>query len=82
MRIKFEKGMTPERIGQAFAKFVRDNALVIGSVNIYVQTYDEQMKPKKNDGGYFICRGNERFKSEYTEDVADIRRSRLKVANE
>ncbi len=83
MRIKFEKGMTPERIAQAFVDFVRQNELVIGSVNIYIQTYDENMKAEKNNNDtYTICEPSEKLKTEYTEDVASIRRGRLKVVNE
>jgi len=82
MRIKFEKGMTPERIAQAFVDFVRQNDLVIGSVNVYIQTYDENMKAEKNDNEqYAICSPVEKLKKEYTEDVAYIRRGRLKVVN-
>lgn len=85
MRIKFEKGMTPERIAEAFIKFVRENDLVIGAVNIYIQTYDEKMKPERyneNQEGYYVCRPSERLKDEYTEEIARVRRNRLKVVNE
>ena len=82
MRIKFEKGMTPERIGQAFIDFVRKNELVIGAVNIYITTYDENMKAEKNQSIYTVCEPSEKTRSEYVEDVASIRRSRLKVVNE
>lgn len=84
MRIKFEKGMTPERIAEAFVNFVRKEELVIGSVNIYIQTYDEDMKAEKNNSrGYFTtCEPTERSKKEYIEDVALTRRSRLKAVGE
>jgi hypothetical protein len=85
MRIKFEKGMTPERVAEAFVKYVRENKLVIGSVNIYVQTYDEQMNPEKFNrrDDYIVCKPvSEKVISEYSEDVAQIRRSRLKAVNE
>lgn len=85
MRIKFEKGMTPERVAEAFVKFVRENDLVIGAVNIYVQTYDEQMKPEKFNSGkdeYYVCKPNEKIIDEYAEDIAHIRRGRLKAVNE
>jgi hypothetical protein len=80
MRIKFEKGMTPEAIANAFVKFVRENSLVIGAVNIYMQTYDDEMKSEKLNGDdYFICRPCESTKREYTEDVARLRRRRMKA---
>lgn len=83
MRIKFEKGMTPERMAEAFVNFVRHEKLVIGAVNMYIQTYDENMKAEKNDNEYYtICKPANLLKDEYVEDVADIRRSRLKVVNE
>jgi hypothetical protein len=83
LRIKFEKGMTPERIAQAFVNFVQHEGLVIGAVNVYIQTYDENMKVEKNDSEYYtICEPSAMLKNEYREDVADIRRSRLKVVNE
>jgi hypothetical protein len=83
MRIKFEKGMTPERIAQAFVDFTRTNGLVIGSVNIYIQTYDENMKVQKEDPEDFtICKPEAIVKEEYAEDVATIRRGRLRAVNE
>ena len=80
MRIKFEKGMTPETIAQAFVDFVRDNNLVIGSVNLYMQTYDENMKADKfrRNDEYTLCKPTEIAKEEYIEDVALIRRGRLR----
>lgn len=80
MRIKFEKGMTPETIAQAFVNFVRDNDLVLGSVNIYMQTYDENMKAEKfrRDEEYTLCKPTAIAKEEYIEDVALIRRGRLR----
>lgn len=81
MRIKFEKGMTPEAIAQMFVGFIRDNDLVIGSVNIYVQTFDEEMKPEKYgfSDKYVVCRPTERTKKAYEEDVVRIRRKRMKA---
>lgn len=80
MRIKFEKGMTPERIAQAFVDFVRHNELVIGSVNMYIQTYDENMKSEKFDKReYTICEPSDFSKREYVEDVAISRRKKMKA---
>ena len=83
MRIKFEKGITPESMAQAFIDFVRQNNLVIGSVNMYIQTYDENMKAEKYDKSeYTVCEPTAKAKKEYIEDVALTRRSRLKAVNE
>lgn len=80
MRLKFERGMTPEDIGRVFAAFIRANDLVIGAVNIYVQTYDEAMQPSSGHVGEYIAfMPSEEAKRRYTEDVATIRRSRMRV---
>ena len=83
MRIKFEKGMTPERIAQAFVGYVRSNDIVVGAVNIYVQTYDDEMRPEKYGKGveeHLVCTPSEAAKQEYADDVAVIRRKRMRVA--
>ncbi len=82
MRIKFEKGFTPELIGELFAEFVRKEDLIIGSVNIYVQTYDENMKPVKfnQDVEYYLASPSEEDYKEYSEDVAKTRRKNMKLA--
>ena len=80
MRLKFEKGMTPERMAKMFVEFIRQQDYVIGSVNMYIQTYDEDMNPvdfDKND--YFVCKPSKEAKTEYTNDVARIRRKRMKA---
>lgn len=83
MRIKFEKGMTPYRIAQAFLDFVQQNDLVTGTVNMYIQTFDENMKVQKEDKENFtICGPSDLLKKEYANDIALIRRGRLKAVNE
>lgn len=80
MRIKFEKGMTPERMAKVFVDFIRSNEHVIGAVNMYIQTYDEEMKPMKfNSEDYFICSPSDEAIAEYNEDVALMRRKRIKA---
>lgn len=82
MRMKFEKGMTPESIGKVFANFIRDNNIIIGAVNMYFQTYDEEMKAEKFgkfEGEYFVCKPSEQSKVDYEQDVANIRRKRMKA---
>lgn len=78
MRLKYQKGMTPERIAEHFIQFVRDNNLVIGAVNIYVQTYDAEMQPEKFRSDYYTCSPSDVLKQEYAEDTAQIRRKRIK----
>lgn len=82
MRIKFDKGLTPERIADHFVQIVRQNELVIGSVNIYIQIYDEEMKLEKFSRGqdYLFCTPSDFGKQEYMEDVAQIRRKKMKAA--
>lgn len=80
MRIKFEKGMTPERIAETFVDYIRSNDLAIGSVNMYIQTYGEDMKAEKHSKeGYLVCSPGEYSKLEYVEDMAEIRRGRMRV---
>ncbi len=81
MRIKYDKGMTPERIASHFVQFIRDNNLIIGSVNIYIQTYDDEMRAAKisRDDDYIIVQPREVTKSEYIYDVAQIRRGRMRL---
>lgn len=82
MRIKFEKGMTPEAIAIAFVQYIKQNNIVIGSVNIYMQTYDEDMKAekyKRRDNEYVVCGPTETTRREYENQVVEARRSRMKV---
>ena len=82
MRIKFEKGITPERIADAFVNFIYENN--IHRFGKYVcQTYDKDMKPEKfnknGDGSYLICKPSDVAKKEYTEYVANICRQNFKA---
>ena len=82
MRIKFEKGMTPERIAQAFIDYVRQNNIVIGTINMYIQTHDDEMKPEKfrlGEEEYLVCSPSEATQKEYMKDVAMIRRKKMKA---
>jgi len=81
MRIKFEKGITPERIADYFVNFIRDNDMVIGAVNIYIQEFDENMKSVRESKGdeYLLVRPQRIAKEEYQNDTAKTRRKRMKV---
>lgn len=79
MRIKFKKGMTPEDIANMFVKLVNDRNLLIGSVNIYIQEFDQDMQPIKYDEQYIEIKPTEYGMNRYKEYEADLRRSNLKV---
>ena len=85
MRIKFEKGMTPERMADTLIKYIYEHDIVIGAVNMYIQTYDEEMKPEKyckgNEESYLSCTPTETAKQEYNEYVAAIRRGKFKAVS-
>ena len=82
MRIKFEKGMTPEAISRMFVDFIRERELVIGAVNVYIQTYDNDMQPeqfRREREGMFVCKPSDETKHIYEEEVANIRRKKFKA---
>lgn len=82
MRIKFEKGMTPEAVALAFVQYIKQNNIVIGAVNIYMQTYDEDMraeKYKKRENEYIVCSPTETTRKAYENQVVEARRSRMKA---
>jgi len=78
MRIKFKKGMTPEDIADMFVRITNDRNALIGTVNIYVQEYDEKLKAVK-DEEYIEVKPTEYGKSRYNEYSSELRRSKLKV---
>lgn len=83
MRIKFEKGIVPERMAEHLVNYIRENNLIVGSVNIYIQILDENGKMvREDDSNYLSVSPGELSKKQYAEDVANIRRGRLKVVNE
>ena len=83
MRIKFEKGCTPEMVCDSLFKIIEREQLIIGSVNIYIQTYDEEMQPNSfmedKHGSYTLFSPSQASINEYENQVVEIRRSRLKV---
>ena len=84
MRIKFEKGFTPELIGEIFARIIRDDEVVIGAVNIYIQTYDDEGKAVPfaiEEGDYILIKPSNAAKQEYADDVANKRRGKLRVVS-
>lgn len=80
MRLKFEKGMTPEKMARAFLEFVNRKDIIIGSVNMYIQTYDEEMKLEKfSNDEFFLVQPSEATKIEYGNYIANKRRERIKA---
>lgn len=78
MRIKFNKGMTPEDIANTFTRIMNDRNALIGTVNIYVQEYNEDLKAVR-DEEYLEVKPTEYGMNRYKEYSADLRRSKLKV---
>ena len=55
MRIKFKKGCHPDHIIDYLRDMLKFPDAYIGSVNVYVQMYDKEMKPVKfNNDEYLI----------------------------
>ena len=78
MRIKFNKGMTPDDIANMFVQLMNDRNALIGTVNIYVQEYDDKLKAVK-DEEYLEVKPTEYGKERYDEYSSGLRRSKLKV---
>lgn len=82
MRIKFEKGIVPERMAEHLVNYIRENNLIVGSVNVYIQAFDVQGKPvNETPGDYLVVSPGELSKKQYAQDVANIRRGQMKVVN-
>ncbi len=80
MRIKYEKGFTPERIADHLTRFIRENDITIGAVNVYLQLYDENMKPiKHGNDEYYVVTPGDYSKREYIDDTANARRRRMRA---
>ncbi len=73
--------MTPEGVARMFLDIVGERGFLIGSVNIYFQEYDENMKPVKfEDEHEFIeVSPTDAGLRQYADYSADLRRSRLKA---
>jgi len=78
MRIKFNKGMTPDDIANMFARIMNDRNSLIGTVNIYVQEYGEDLKTVKGEE-YLEGKPTEYGQSRYDEYSSEVRRSKLKA---
>jgi len=81
MRIKYGKGIAPETIAKHFVDFVYENGLVIGTVNIYIQTYDDEMKPMRFDdeGEYLVVEPREIAGEQYINYMSQMRRQKIRL---
>jgi uncharacterized glyoxalase superfamily metalloenzyme YdcJ len=81
MRLKFKKGFVPEHISKIFLEKVHETGRVIGSVNIYIQTYDDDMQSEVFDDNkeYWEYENCEENKEGYAEYAAWVRRSKMKA---
>ena len=84
MKIKFEKGFTPEAIAKNFLNIIYDNNILIGSLIMYVQTFDDEMKPEKwgDEGVDYRFVPSESTKDEYARQVLKHRRDMIKIVKE
>jgi len=69
--------MPPDAIVEYLYDYMKDK--VIGSVNVYIQEYDENMKSIKFDGQYISISAGDLNKERYAEYAAKQRRERMKV---
>lgn len=83
MRIKFEKGITPETIARELYKIMTEGFHLVGSVNVYIQSYDEDMKAEKFDryAQYVTYKPHTNEKKNYKAYEAEQRRKKMKVVN-
>ena len=78
MRIKFEKGITPEIMANEFLNLIREHGKLVGSVNMYVCFYGEDMKLDK-DNITITCSATDAESNYYAQYEADKRRKGLRA---
>jgi len=81
MRIKFEKGFTPEKIAEVLTDYIEKNDLLVGSVNVFIQLYGEDGKAINDfkDPTMTVFSPTQRCKDEYSEYSANLRRKAIKA---
>jgi hypothetical protein len=77
VRIKYKKGTSPDLIVAHLRQYFEET--IIGSVNVYIQEYDENMKARKDDAEYLVFEPGDVSKERYADYAADQRRKRMKV---
>jgi len=81
MRIKFNKGITPEVMAENFLKIIKEHGKLVSSADMYVRFYDENMKLDK-DTIMITCSPKDVETEAYSEYAAEKRREFMKVVNE
>ena len=81
MRIKFEKGITPEVMAESFLNIINDHGKLVCSADMYVRFYNEDMKLDK-DTILVTCSAKSVEDEAYSQYAADKRREGLRVVNE
>ncbi len=79
MRIKFKKGIPPESLAMMLFEIIKERDMVIGSVNVYIQEYGEDMKPIKFDDEYLVVEAAGITCDKYTDYVVSQRRKKMKA---
>lgn len=80
MRIKFKKGVTPKAMASTFLRVLEEKGSVIGSVNIYVQEYDDDMKPIPFDCDDFVTyEAADKNNEHYLNYAAELRRKKIRA---
>lgn len=81
MRLKFNKGLTPETITEALLEYINENELIIGSVNVFIQLYDKDGKLINDfkDKNMIVFSPTPKCKEDYAEYVAKLRRKSIKA---
>jgi len=78
MRIKFEKGITPEMMANEFLNIIHDHGKLVGAVSMYVSFYGEDMKLDR-DGIAITCSATIKEEEIYAQYAADKRRKGLRA---
>jgi len=81
MRLKFQKGFTPDIIAAYFLEYVMQEGLVVGDVNVYIQTLDEYGNPEPLDKKVVEVTPSERLRKMHVDSFANNRRKEFKVIN-
>jgi hypothetical protein len=80
MRIQFKKGISPGAIAERFLDIVKKRGNVIGTVNIYVQEYNQDMQLIEFDNSRYIqVSPTVDGLDDYAEYCAGTRRNNLRV---
>jgi hypothetical protein len=79
MRIKFQKGMTPEDVTSVLLDYINENNLIVGSVNVFLQLFDEEGKAINDFKDPEMLVYSTSNTEKYADYVAKIRRRCIKA---